>query len=108
MIIDDDPHNNLLCGFVIGTVTKQIEIINFTIPQEGFDYIEDFYKKNEPDCPTVLFLDINMPVMSGWDFLDKYATLDEHIKKQITIYILSSSLDWNVSRPRISRQFKNN
>jgi CheY-like chemotaxis protein len=95
MIIDDDPHNNMLCRFVIGTVTKEIEIMDFTIPREGFDYICSFYGNRQTDCPTILFLDINMPVMSGWDFLEKYAGLDEHIKSQITIYILSSSVDWS-------------
>jgi CheY-like chemotaxis protein len=95
MIIDDDPHNNMLCRFVIGTVTKEIEIMDFTFSQKGLDYIQEFYGNIESDCQTILFLDINMPVMSGWDFLEKYAELSEHIKNQITIYILSSSVDWS-------------
>jgi CheY-like chemotaxis protein len=93
IIVDDDPHNNTLCEFVIGTITKEIEIVDFTSPEKGFSYVESTYGKGI-DCPTVLFLDINMPVMSGWDFLERYHTLDEKIKKQITIYILSSSVDW--------------
>src|SRR5687767_12920999 len=95
MIIDDDPHNNMLCKFVIGTVTKEIEVLDFVFPKEGLAYIESSYVNEGADCPTILFLDINMPVMSGWDFLEKYALLDERIKRQITIYILSSSVDWS-------------
>jgi CheY-like chemotaxis protein len=95
MIIDDDPHNNMLCRFVIGSITKEVEVIDFTVSSDGLEYIKKFYGDKETDCQTVLFLDINMPVMSGWDFLEKYAELNEHIKNQITIYILSSSVDWS-------------
>jgi len=95
IIIDDDPHNNLLCRFVIGTVTKEIEVLDFTLPEEGLRYLETYYGNTEADYPTVLFLDINMPVMSGWDLLEKYDKLSDVIKRQISIYILSSSVDWS-------------
>jgi CheY-like chemotaxis protein len=95
LIIDDDQHNNILCKFVIRGVTKEIEIIDFTLPVEGLQYIESFYGQEHINCPTVLFLDVNMPVMTGWEFLEKYAHLNERIKKQIVIYILSSSVDWS-------------
>jgi CheY-like chemotaxis protein len=36
-------------------------------------------------------LDINMPVLDGWQFLEEYKKLKERIKKDITIYIVSSS-----------------
>ncbi len=95
IIIDDDPHNNMLCRFIIKTITKEVEVLDFTLPREGFEFIQDFYGKKETNCRTILFLDINMPVMSGWDFLEKYAGLNARIQNQITIYILSSSVDWS-------------
>lgn len=36
---------------------------------------------------------INMPTMSGWEFLDKFESLDKKIKNQFRIYIMSSSID---------------
>jgi CheY-like chemotaxis protein len=41
--------------------------------------------------PDILFLDINMPIMDGWDFLDEFAQLNHDLDKKITIYMVSSS-----------------
>ena len=43
--------------------------------------------------PEIILLDINMPVMNGWDFLNEFVKLKESISKQITIYMVSSSID---------------
>ena len=42
--------------------------------------------------PNIVFLDINMPVLSGWDVLSKFTNFPDEIKNQFTIYILSSSV----------------
>ena len=41
----------------------------------------------------MLFLDINMPIMTGWEFMKEFEKLNTLIKDQIFIYILSSSID---------------
>ncbi len=69
-----------------------IYVIDFIKPEQGFEYIES-YKNNEAIIPTVLFLDINMPTMSGWEFLEKFDKLDEKVKEQFSVYITSSSID---------------
>lgn len=47
-----------------------------------------------PDLlPDVVFLDLNMPGFSGWDFLESYEQIYKRIKKTIDIYIISSSID---------------
>ncbi|CAN5646885.1 hypothetical protein BH10BAC5_BH10BAC5_22820 [soil metagenome] len=43
--------------------------------------------------PTVLFLDINMPSMTGWEFLEEFRKFSKTVHKQFTIYMLSSSVD---------------
>ena len=93
IVIDDDPINNTLCRLIIKKVAPQADIQTFNIPEEGFAYISEHYLTN--DNPTVLFLDINMPTWSGWDFLEHYEKLDNQIKKQIQIHMLSSSVDPN-------------
>ena len=45
------------------------------------------------ELPDVIFLDINMPVMNGWQFLDEYHKILEQFKKPIYIYMVSSSVD---------------
>ena len=93
IVIDDDPVNNFLCSAVIEVAAGGLDVQTFEVPEKGLEYIAKECLNNE--YPTVLFLDINMPTWSGWDFLDNFEKLDEKIKRQIKIYILSSSIDAN-------------
>nr|WP_321222116.1 response regulator [uncultured Psychroserpens sp.] len=43
------------------------------------------------NLPDIILLDINMPIMDGWQFLDEFVKIESH--KLITIYIVSSSID---------------
>ncbi len=62
--------------------------------EKGIEFIESTYNKAADDYPTtVLLLDINMPAMSGWDFLERFESTESDIKKHLTIYLLSSSID---------------
>ena len=91
IVIDDDPVNNFICSIIIKEGAGELEVETFEIPEKGLEYISKEYLNNEH--PTVLFLDINMPTWSGWEFLDNFDKLDEKIKKQIKIYIIASSID---------------
>ena len=93
MIIDNDPVSNLLCTLAIRDVQDAAEIQTFNFPVDGFKYLAKEYA--DTTNPTVLLLDINMPMWSGWDFLDNFEKLDDKIKKQFKIYLLSSSIDVN-------------
>ena len=93
IIIDNDPVNNFLCSLTIRDVQDEVEIQTFNFPVKGFKYLAKEYVNTTK--LTVLLLDINMPIWSGWDFLDNFEKLDAKIKKQIKIYILSSSIDAN-------------
>lgn len=92
LIVDDDPQNNILSKMALRKSLGEIEVKAFVIPEVALEYIESEYK-NIPHDKTILFLDINMPTLSGWEFLDKFETFAEEIKKQFNIYILSSSVD---------------
>ena len=92
ILIDDDDLNNLLCSMVIEeALGKAIDIKTFTVPEEGLEFIQNEYVNTLG--PTILFLDINMPSMTGWEFMEEYENLSESVKGQIGVYILSSSLD---------------
>lgn len=94
IVIDDDPLNNTICRLTIKKALGPVEVITFTDPQQGLQFIDDQYSNPETaDNSTVLFLDINMPVMNGWEFLEKYECLNPTVKNAIKVYILSSSVD---------------
>ncbi|MBO0590347.1 response regulator [Cellulophaga sp. E16_2] len=90
-IIDDDPI------FVYGT--KVIlnsngkfcsNIMVFEDGEEALDDLVTLVKTNQT-LPEVIFLDLNMPIMDGWDFLDEFCKIPD-IENKTRIYILSSSI----------------
>ena len=92
ILVDDDFHNNNICKLYIKYGLPSVEVVCFTFPELGLEYLEhSFFTSNKTFA--ILLLDINMPQMTGWDFLEKYALLNTEIRNQITIYILSSSVD---------------
>jgi len=69
--------------------SKMLEFYN------GLEAIE-FIKENIQDTlllPDIIFLDINMPVMDGWEFIESFKRIKHEIAKPITIYMVSSSVD---------------
>ncbi len=93
IVVDDDSVSNMICRSVIKEINSEVEIKTFTIPEDGFEYIVSNYSKTGKEIPTVLFLDINMPSWTGWDFLKHFEKLDECIQNQIKVYMLTSSID---------------
>lgn len=91
IIVDDDPFNNTLCSMILKNFLGEVDIKTFTVPEEGLAFIENEYMTNLE--PVILFLDINMPTLTGWEFIEQYEKFSEEVKKQISIYILSSSVD---------------
>ena len=92
MVVDDDATNNMICEFNIKRFDREAEIKMFTMPEDALAYIKEEYSITR-GLPTILFLDINMPSMTGWEFLDVFLQLEDRIKNQFTIYILSSSIE---------------
>ena len=93
IIVDNDSVNNLLCDLAIKDAVADANIIAFTDPLKAYDYIQT--SKESSNDMNILFLDINMPIWSGWDFLDHFDKLDDTIKNRFKIYMLSSSIDNN-------------
>jgi CheY-like chemotaxis protein len=92
IMVDDDAINNMLCTISMKRyLGENIEVKSFTEPEAGMEFIQ----KEFPDIlqPAVLLLDVNMPTMSGWEFMNEFENFPEEIKKNISVYILSSSID---------------
>ena len=88
LVVDDEPDLHDLFKKRFRELVKQgTHIFEFASNgQEALDLI-----KSEKIF-HLLFTDISMPVMDGWEFLEEYALLKPKIDKQITIYIITSSV----------------
>lgn len=76
---------------VIKSAVGVTDVHSFTEPEKGLVFIKnDSFNLSEP---VILFLDINMPTLSGWEFMEQYEHLREEIKQNISVYIVSSSVD---------------
>jgi len=90
-IIDDDPI------FVYGTKILLNYNSSFSssviVYENGKEALEDFTAvvKCGEKLPDVIFLDLNMPIMNGWEFLDEFTKLP--IKNKPKVYIVSFSID---------------
>ena len=91
-VIDDDD----IYQFLLKKELKHTNLVDrinvFTDGQKAIDFFFD-NKENAEALPDVIFLDINMPIMNGWQFLDEFKKLQNAIDKKITIYLVSSSFD---------------
>ena len=94
MIVDDDKANNMLCRMILKKISGDVESVAYDIPREALEKISSEYSGASKKIPTVLFLDINMPEINGWEFMDLFKDFDKSIHDQFTIYILSSSVDY--------------
>ncbi len=89
-IIDDDPVFVLLFKKIMQKIGQFETVLNFENGQLALDDLIEKFNNNEP-FPDIIFLDINMPVMDGWEFLkalEKY-----EFKDKLNIYMVSSSID---------------
>jgi len=92
MLIDDDEANNYLNKRTIEKLdcTEHIEVA-----KNGMIAMEQIKKgiKMEQCMPKLIFLDLNMPVMDGWEFLEEFNKLEFALREMTKIVILTTSLN---------------
>ena len=90
LIIDDDTVNNFIAETLIKKAAKDAEITICLNGQEAIDQLLSI-KQSSGKLPRFIFLDIAMPVMDGWRFLDEYRRLNLHDNGHSEIIMISSS-----------------
>ncbi|WP_163382534.1 response regulator [Cyclobacterium sp. SYSU L10401] len=88
VLIDDDPINNLINKRLINKLNLTPKTIEFLEAEQALEYL----KNPDLEKKVLILVDINMPVMNGWDFLSQYVELEN--ERNDRIIMLSSSIDF--------------
>lgn len=91
-IVDDDDIYQFTTSLLLKKTDLVNKIIVFSNGLKAINFLKD-EMGNKENIPDVLFLDINMPVMDGWEFLEEYLLIKPMMPKTVVIYMVSSSVD---------------
>ena len=90
-LIDDDEIVKFIGSKVIESTNLVDRIKTFSNGEEAITFLKS-NSKNPDLLPEIILLDLNMLIMDGFEFLEKYIMLEPKLSKKITIYVVSSSI----------------
>ncbi|MDO7745176.1 MAG: response regulator, partial [Pedobacter sp.] len=89
LVIDDDDINIFIIKKIVEKTGYDARMVAKTNGQLAIDYVKELIDSGQ-SLPHLILIDINMPVLNGWEFLEAYEKLG--IEKEIDMYMLSSSV----------------
>jgi CheY-like chemotaxis protein len=92
-LIEDDPITVMVCERIMKMTDFATEVKSFANGHDAIIFFREMVESENIDAPDIIFLDINMPVMNGWDFLNEFSQLKAAEKLSPRIFILSSTVD---------------
>ncbi|MCW3081200.1 response regulator [Segetibacter sp.] len=91
LLVEDDPITVMVCDRIIKMSSFADKVKSCENGKIGIEYLLGL---DENCCaPTIIFLDINMPIMNGWDFLEEFEKIKWRFRSLPRIYLLSSTVD---------------
>lgn len=92
-VIDDDNIYQYTARVLLESTGLAKKITSFYNGRDAISFFQKAENQNTDELPDVIFLDINMPIMNGWEFLEEYNKLHTSFPKSIQVYVVSSSVD---------------
>jgi CheY-like chemotaxis protein len=92
LLVDDDEINNFISIKLIRKALFNADITACLNGKFAIDQLVDIQRKGADKLPDYILLDINMPIMNGWEFLDEYKRLGLDPLGKTKIFIISSSV----------------
>jgi CheY-like chemotaxis protein len=93
MLVDDSSIDNFVNKKVIARYQFAENVMEFTKAKQALKYLTELNADPEADIPSVLFLDLDMPEINGFEFLDAFDLFSEKIRNNLHIIILTSSIN---------------
>ncbi len=91
-VVDDDEIFQFTMNLSLTSISSVGKVRIFDDGLEAIDFMLDNINEQQ-ELPDIIFLDINMPVMDGFQFMEEYIKIKPKVGKKITIYMVSSSVD---------------
>ncbi|MBS9461433.1 response regulator [Flagellimonas sp. 389] len=88
LLLDDNPATNYIHKKFIEKVNCTERVLEFQNGYEALKYIRDH--SHRP--PDLIFVDINMPIMDAWEFLEEFEKLEEGLRQKSKVFVLTTSL----------------
>lgn len=104
LLVDDDTIYQYIACKTLEATGLTNKIVTCTNGQEAYKFLET-NMNDQDELPDVILLDVNMPVMNGWEFLHAFKNLHSPFLKDIRIFLVTSSV--NDADINYSQQFSN-
>ena len=92
MIVDDDELSNYITGKIVEHAGLAEKADSFYSAKAALKYLKTNSSMRQGDYPDLIFLDLNLYDMKGWDFLSEYIKLKESYRRKITLFLLTNSI----------------
>lgn len=93
-VIDDDPIFTFLTETQITEMYSHVRVESYANGHEAYEALKRCITEDQ-DLPNLILLDINMPVMDGWEFIEEYKAIMGQFDQQVFVFMVSSTIDIN-------------